>query len=275
MITRSVCFQSVRPRLACAALALTIGFSGTAAVAQDATPPAAEGVVCATETATPIASPAASPAATAIPVTEELQGEPVEDEALIAQLTDVAIACNPEAAGAIEVEEVVQYDTDLYGIEYQYQRGAQVVRVLELYSVENGTWTLRQQQEQSPETEEDTITIAVNIGGDPPLEVSPGSFAETPATRLRITSSATADMSVALFSASEEVDAEALTGTAVDALPETLTLEGETSVVAGTTDELLFEGLEEGNYVVAVLDGSDTVIAASPLTIDPPADLGL
>lgn len=275
MITRSVGFGSVRPRLACAALALALGLSGTAAVAQNASPAAAEGVVCATENATPIASPAASPAATAIPVTEELQGEPVEDEALIGELTDVAAVCNPDAEGGIEVEEVVQYDTDLYGIQYQYQRGSQVIRVLEMYSVENGTWTLRQQQSESPETDEDTITISVKIGGDPALEISPTSFAETPATRLTIQSSASSDLGVALFSASEEVDTEALAGTAVDAVPETLTLEGETSVVAGTTDEMLFEGLKEGNYVVAVLDGSGTVTAASTLTVGPPADLGL
>lgn len=275
MVTRSVFYQSLRPRLAGAALALTIGLSGTAAVAQDATPSPAEGVVCATESATPIASPGASPAATAIPVTEELQGETVEDEALISEITDVALACNPDASGGIEVEEVVQYDTNLYGIEYQYQQGAQVIRVLETYSMENGTWTLRQQQAQAPETDEDTITIGVSVGGDPPLEISPGSFAETPAARFRITSSDSADLGVALFSASGEVDTEALAGTSVDALPETLTLEGKTSVVAGTTEEMLFEGLKEGNYVIAVLDGSDTVTAATPLTIDPPADLGL
>jgi hypothetical protein len=269
---------SLRPRIVGVVLAVSIGLSGAVATAQDATPTGAEGVVCAELEggATPVASPEASAvaAATAIPVADEMQGEPVTDEAIIAEVTEVVSACNPDASGGIEVASVELFDTDLYGIEYQYMQGAQVLRVLEMYSVENDTWTLRQQQSKAPETDEDTITISAKIGGDPAIETSPASFDYTPAMRVNITNRDTTDLSLALFSTSEEVDTTTLAGTDAASLPETMELQGETLVVAGTSGQMLFEGLEEGTYVLAVLDGSDAVIAANPLTINPPLDLG-
>lgn len=272
--------SSLRPHLAGVALAVTIGLSGAfgTATAQDATPATAEGVVCAELAggATPVTSPEASAAAaTAIPVTDELQGEPVTDESIISELTAVATACNPDASGGIDVASVEQFGPDLYGIEYQYMQGAQVFRVLEMYSVEQDTWTLRQQQSKSAQTDEDTITISAKIGGDPAIEVSPGSFNITPAMRVNILNRDSADLSLALFSTTAEVDTDALAGTDAASLPETMELQGETLVVAGTSGEMLFEGLGEGQYVLVVLDGSDAVVAASPLTIDPPLDLGL
>jgi hypothetical protein len=282
MISLSDRTSSLRPRIAGLALALAVGLSGAAGIAsaQEATPTGAEGVVCAEVLeagATPVSSPEASAvaAATAIPVADEMQGEPVTDEAIIAELTEVASSCNPEASGGIEVGSVEQFDTDLYGIEYQYLQGRQVIRVLEMYSVENDTWTLRQQQSRSPETDEDTITIAAKIGGDPAIETSPASFSFTPAMRVNITNRDASDLSLALFSTSEEVDPASLAGTDAASLPETMELQGETLVIAGSTGEMLFEGLEEGTYMLVVLDGSDAVVAASPLTIDPPLDLGL
>lgn len=270
---------SIRPRIIGTALALSIGLSGAVAMAQDATPPTAEGVICAELDggATPVASPEASAAAaaTAIPVDEEMQGEEVTDEAVITQLTEVVRACNPDLPGDINVAGVQQFDTDLYGIEYQYMHGTQVMRVLEMYSVENDTWTLRQQQSKAPQTEEDTITVAAKIGGDPAIETSPASFDFTQAMRVNITNRDSADLSLALFSTSEEVDPASLEGMDAVSLPETLELQGETLVVAGATGEMLFEGLEEGNYVLVVMDASDAVIAANPLTINPPLDLGL
>ena len=272
--------SSLRPHLAGVALALTIGLSGAfgTATAQDATPASAQGVVC-SELAggsTPVSAVEASAtAATAIPVTEELQGEPVTDESVISELTAVASVCNPDASNGIDVASVEQFDTNLYGIEYQYMRGAQVFRVLEMYSVENDTWTLRQHQPKSAQTDEDTITISAKIGGDPAIEVSPGSFNFTPAMRVNILNRDATDLSLALFSTSEEVDTASLAGTDAASLPETMELQGETLVIAGASGEMLFQGLDEGNYLLVVLDGSDTVVAANPLTINPPLDLGL
>ena len=269
--------SSLRPHIAGVALALTIGLSGAlgTATAQDATPATAEGVVCAELNggATPVSSPEA--AASAIPVTEKMQGEPVTDQSIIDKLTSVATACNPDASGGIDVASVEQFDTNLYGIEYQYMHGTQVIRVLQMYSVENDTWTLRQQQSKSPETEEDTITVSAKIGGDPAIEISPGSFDFTPAMRVNILNRDTSDLSLAVFSTSEDVDTNSLTGMDAASLPDTMELQGETMVVAGASGEMLFEGLEEGTYTLVVLDGSDAVLAASPITINPPLDLGL
>lgn len=262
----------LKPHIAGVALAVTIGLSGTVAVAQsDATPSPATDIACAVvdATASPIASPEASP------VGDEMTGEAVTDEATIAELTDVATTCNPDAGAGIDDVSVTQFGDNFYGIEYQYMRGTQVFRVLEMYSVENDTWTLRQQKLQSPQTEEDTITLSAKIGGETGIEVTPGSFNIVPAMRISILNRDSADLGLAVFLATEDVDTESLTGQDAAALPDTLELQGETLIPAGTTGEMLFEGLGEGDYVLVALDAGDAVIGAAPLTIEPPLDLGL
>jgi len=264
--------SSLRPQIAGVALALTIGLSGAVATAQDATPSSSPDVTCAMvmEDASPEASPAA-----ASPVAETPTGDVVTDEAVIADLTAAVATCNPDLGEDVEVIEVVQFDTNHFGIEYQYMQGRQVLRVLEMYSVENSTWTQGDKQSKSAATDEDTITISAKIGGDPAIEVSPGTFNITPAMRVSILNRDAADLSLALFSASEEVDTDALTGTDAASLPASLELQGETMVMAGESGDMLIEGIEEGTYVLVVLDSNDSVVAASPLTVDPPLDLGL
>lgn len=268
----SLRIAGLKPPVAAIALAVTIGLSGTVAAAQaDATPSPAMDVTCAVvdASATPGASPMASPAS------EEMTGTEVTDESIVTELTNVATTCNPDAGEGITDVAVSQYGDNLYGIEYQYMRGTQVIRVLEMYQVENGTWALSQQKSVSPETDEDTITLSAKIGGDPAIEVTPGSFNIVPAMRVNILNRDSSDLSLAVFSAQGEVDTDTLTGKDAASLPDSLELQGETMVPAGTTGEMLFEGLGEGNYVLIALDAGDTVIGAKPVTIQPPLDLGL
>lgn len=262
--------STLKPQVTGIALAVAIGLSGTVAAQPDATPSPSTAVTCASAGA---ASPAATPEGS--PASEEMTGEQVTDEATIAELTEVATTCNPDAGAGIDDVTVTRFGNDLYGIEYQYMRGRQVLRVLEMYSVEHDTWTLRQHQTLSPQSDEDTITLSVKIGGDAGLEVTPGSFNVVPAMRLSIVNRDSADLGLAVFSAAGEVETGDLVGQDVATLPDSLELQGETVIPAGTTGDMLFEGLGEGNYVLVTLDTDDTVIGAAPLTIEPPLDLGI
>ncbi|HWV23484.1 MAG TPA: hypothetical protein VNZ58_04795 [Thermomicrobiales bacterium] len=263
-------FSTLKPQVAGIALAITIGLSGTVAAAQtDATPSPVADISCA------VIDVSATPESEASPVSEEMSGEAVTDEATIALLTDVATTCNPDAGADITDVAVTQYGDDLYGIEYQYMHGHQVLRVLEMYSVEHDTWTLRQQKSLSPQSDEDTITLSAKIGGDTGIEVTPGSFNIVGAMRVNILNRDASDLSLAVFSATDDVDVASLAGQNVADLPDTLELQGEMLVPAGTSGDMLFEGLAEGSYVFVALDAGDSVINAAPVTIEPPLDLGL
>lgn len=255
-------FRILRPRLAATALALTIGLGGSAAVAQDATPAdtAVNCQIAAGEVV--VGTPEASPVT-------DVQGTPVEDEAMIEDVTAAVQGCNPDVADSIEIDEVVQYEDGSFGVTYQFTQNQQVLRVLETYAAEGDAWTLVGHESQAPETDLDVITLSVKVGDDT-LEVTPGQSNLTDATRLRVESSASTDTTVGLYAASEDVDTESLAGTDVSELEG---IAGEQVIPAGETQEVLFEGLEEGTYLVVVSDDSGSIVSASSVTIDPPMEL--
>ncbi len=254
-------FRTLRPQLAATALALGISLGGTAAVAQDASPDAAVNCQVAAEEVV-VGTPEASPVT-------EMEGTTVEDEATIADVTGAVEGCNPDVAGSIEIDEVIEYEDGSFGVTYQYMENQQVLRVHEVYSAEGDAWTLVSREAEAPQTDLDVITLSVKVGDDS-LEVTPGQSNLTDATRLRVESSASSDVTVGLYASSEDVDTESLAGTDISGLEG---LAGEQVIPAGETQEVLFEGLEEGTYIVVVSDDSGSIVSATSTTIDPPMEL--
>jgi len=261
----------VRSRLATVALALSISLAGGAAVAaQDASPASSGEVACTAPNAgtpSPIASPSASP------VAEDLSGGTVvDDQATIDELTAVVTECAPEGAADLEVLTVYGYADGRYGVDFQYRTGMQVIRMLDVYSNQAGSWTLENQIAQSPETDEDSITVSVKFGAETGvIELSPAQFAQQPAIKFRAANEGTDAMTFSLYQGSEGFDPAAVAGQDATAVEGTLSAPiGSAAVPAGEQLEILFEGLEPGPYVIVVFDASGAADSAALVTIDEP-----
>ena len=255
---------SLRSRLATAAVALSISLTGAGIVAaQDATP--AGNVNCeAPQIATPAASPAASP------VAEAAAGTVVDDQAVIDELTQVVTTCAPEGATNLEVHEVHAFADGRYAVDYQYLSGKQLVHLMDSWSNQTGTWALENRTPLSPESNEDTITASVKIGGEAGLELSPAQFPLQPAVNFHVNNQGDAPVTFGFYSGPADFDVASITGVTMDAVPDTLSPLGS-STVPGTTElDVVFEQLDPGSYVIVVFDGSGAATNAALVTIDEP-----
>lgn len=262
----------IRSAVVTGALGLSLGMAG---IVGAQTPIAS--VACLPEaSATPGASPAATVAATpaASPVVEERTGESVTDQAIIDSATSAVASCHTDAENLMVVD-VIAYTDGTYGVIYQYQQGAQVFRATEVFQVDGDTWTAIERTMQSPETDEDTATASVKVGGETPVESATGSVPQTPALRVTTQNLGDAPVMVWAFQSSDpEIDPGTITGTAND-LPDTLTEVGSIMVAGGETQDMLLLGLDQGTYVFVATDGTGAILGAGTLTIDEPIDTGL
>ena len=264
----------VRSRIATAALALSLSLAGgTAVAAQDATPTAGGEVVC---TAPNVATPEAGASPVASPAAEDLTAAPVvDDQATIDELTAVATECAPDGATELEVLAVYGFADGRYAVDYQYRNGVQVIRMLDVYSNQTGTWTLETQTPESPQTDLDSITTSVKFGAEPGvIELSPAQFAQQPAIKFRAANEGTDAMTFSLYQGSEDFDPASVTGQDATAVEGTLSAPlGSAAVPAGEQLEVLFEGLEPGAYVIVIFDGTGAADSAALVTIDEPLEL--
>jgi hypothetical protein len=262
-------FDSLRSRVAAGALALTISLVGAGAVAaQDATP--AGDANCALPEAA-AASPAASPAAEGLTA-----GPVVDDPAIIEAATQAATACAPEGATNIVVDAVYGFADGRYAVDYQFVTGKQLMRLVDSFNAQTGTWTLENRDaSKSPKSELDSITASVKIGGEAGIELSPAQFAIQPAVNFHVNNQGDEALTFALYSGPADFDPASVAGVDSASLPDTLAPLGSGEAPAGTEIDVVFEGLEEGSYVIVIFDGSDTATNAALVTVDPPLDLGV
>jgi hypothetical protein len=237
---------SLRSRLATAAVALSISLTGAGIVAaQDATP---AGDAAAEQAAAPV----------------------VEDQAVIDELTQVVTTCAPEGATNLEVHEVHAFADGRYAVDYQFLSGKQLIHLMDSWSNQTGTWTLENRTQLSPESNEDTITASVKIGGEAGLELSPAQFPLQPAVNFHVNNQGDSPITFGLYSGPADFDVASISGVTMDAVPDTLSPIG-TAAVPGTTElDVVFEQIEAGSYVIVVFDASGAATNAALVTIDEP-----
>jgi hypothetical protein len=265
--------DSLRSRVAAGALALSISLAGGGIVAaQDASPaPGGDAVCDLPETATPAASPEASPVAEGLTA-----GPVVDDPAIIDSATQAATACAPEGATNIVVDAVYGFADGRYAVDYQFLSGTQLVRLVDSFNAQTGTWTLESRDaSQSPKSELDTITASVKVGGEAGLELSPPQFSIQPAVNFHVNNQGEEPVTFALYSGPADFDPASVEGVDSASVPDTLSPLGSSDIAGTTETDVIFEGLEEGSYVIVVFDSGDTATHAALVTVDPPLDLGV
>lgn len=311
--------RSVARLTASVALAGTLALAGGAALAQDATPVSApiDPATCVSP-GLDLASPAAA-SAVASPAADDAEldalieaATPVEDEALIAELTatvenfyacynadgtsflglfsdaafarywgglDLALLEEQSAseddallASNVDVHEVLDLGDGRIAVDYQVTIGKQVEHVTDVYVQEDGIWKVDANAGgDTPETDLDSTTASVKVSeadGAIAIEVSPNPIMNQPAVKLQIANQTDSFIIVALL---QGTDAASLpTGFDAAEQMEGVEILGSTAVEPGEHGIALWEGLDEGDYVILVETGDGT--AAYDLTIDPPFD---
>lgn len=249
------------------ALAASIGLAGSA-VAQDATPsasPASVSVACSTPTAgTPESTPMATP--------ETQTAETVTDQATIDAATSAVSQC-AEGATDIQVVQVMQYGDGSIGVEYRYLMDKQVMQVSHTFMVEGDMWTTLNSEMVRPTTEMDSATVAVQVS-DGLVEANIASFPLNGALRLQATNNTAGDVTMVVYLAGDsEFDVATLEGTTRDSAPEGLQQVGAILAPTGSTTDLLFEGLDQGTYVIVAYDADGNMVGAGTLVADAPTSI--
>lgn len=175
-------------------------------------------------------------------------------------------------ASHIDVHEVLDLGDGRYAVDYQVTIGHQVEHVTDIFAVEDGTWLVDGNAGYSaPETDLDSTTASVKISeadGEHAIEVSPSPIMNQPAVKLQIANQTEDFLIVVLLQGG---DAASLPADAdLSDLPEGMSILGAVAVEPGAHEIGLWEGLDEGNYVIFVETGHGS--AAYDLTIDPPFD---
>jgi hypothetical protein len=144
--------------------------------------------------------------------------------------------------------------------------------MLDVYNNQTGSWVLENQIAQSPETNEDSITVSVKFGAEAGvIELSPSSFGQLPAVKFHANNQAADAMTFALYTGTADFDPASVTGQDMTAVEGTLQAPVATAAVPGTTEmDVLLEGLEQGTYVIVIYDASGAADSAAVVTVDEP-----
>lgn len=174
-------------------------------------------------------------------------------------------------AGAVDVHEVIDYGDGTLGVDYQVSMGKQVIHVTDILVDQGGAWLIDDRVRETPETSLDSTTAAVQFSvadGSVTIEVSPSPIMNQPAVRLQLDNQADSPVHVVLFQGG---DAASVTSADLTSIPEGVTFIGEADAEPGSRVDTLFEGLEEGSYVI-VAETTNGETGSFDLTIDPPFD---
>jgi hypothetical protein len=297
--------RSVTRLTASVALAGTLALAGGAALAQDATPatapidpatcvsPGLDGRLGSPAAASTMASPAAEDEAVIAEATAAVENlyacYNADGPSFLGLFTDDAFATywggvdpevlaelNPVVDGQlvsnVEIHEVLDLGDGRFAIDYQVTVGYQVEHMTDIFAVEDGVWLVDANAGgHTPETSLDGTTASVKISeadGGHTIEVSPNPIMNQPAVKLQIANQTDDFLIVALLRGGDAASMPADLESA--GLPEDVVILGTVAVEPGEHAIGLWEGLEEGDYVIFVETGHGT--AAYDLTIDPPFD---
>ena len=169
------------------------------------------------------------------------------------------------------VHEVLDYGDGSLGVDYQLNIGKQVVHFTDTLVQEGDFWLVDGRTIETPETDLDSTTASVKTSisdGSVVIEVSPNPIMNQPAVKLQMVNNADSAEHVTLLQGG---DAASMTDLDLANLPEGVTFVGHADAEPGAFVDTLFEGLEEGNYVV-VVETSNGETGAFDITIDPPFD---
>lgn len=174
-------------------------------------------------------------------------GSPMMVAEQVTALTSVA------TAGDIEFNEVVDLGDGRLGVSYQVAIGQQVFNFTDVLVQTGGIYKIDDRRENSPETDLDSTTAAVRSSvsdGQLVFEVTPNPIANQPAVRLQLVNEGEETHYLMLFQVPEAFDGSTLLEPDLRDLPEDVTLVSVGTVDPGEFSDTLFEGLEEGSYVV-------------------------
>lgn len=191
------------------------------------------------------------------------------DRATLAE--DIAAISAVAPAHSIDVHEVQDLGDGSYAVDYQVHLGKQVWHVADVIVESDGVWIVDDTFYFSAETQLDSTTASVKasiVDGELVIEVSPNPIMNQPAVKLQLANETESPISFLLLQGG---DAASVSDPDVASLPEGVTFIGEDSVLPGDRFESLFEGLEEGSYVI-YMEAETGESAAFDLTIDPPFD---
>ena len=192
----------------------------------------------------------------------------------------VSALASAAQAGNIEVHEVVSYDDGRLGVDYQVTIGQQTFHFTDVLVQQDGTWKVDERRDQLPETELDATTAGITTSvedGSLVFEVAPNPILSQPAVKFQLANEGEQTHYLKIFKAPEGVDGSTLVNADLRNLPEGVSLVGQDIVDPGEFSDTLFEGLEEGRYVVvgSVVNtsGESTGVTGwTDITIDPPFD---
>ncbi len=191
----------------------------------------------------------------------------VDPELLAGETTD-----DGQLASHVDIHEVLDLGDGRFAVDYQVTIGYQVEHLIDVFVVEDGTWLVDASADGgTPETSLDATTASVKISeadGEHAIEVSPNPIMNQPAVKLQIANQTEDFLIVVLLRGTDAASMPADLDPA--GLPEDVEILGALAVEQGEHEIGLWEGLEEGNYVIFVETGHGT--AAYDLTIDPPFD---
>ena len=177
-----------------------------------------------------------------------------------------------QQARNVEIHEVLDLGDGRFAIDYQVTVGYQVEHMTDVFVEEDGVWLVDANAgSDTPETSLDATTASVKISETDDghaIEVSPNPIMNQPAVKLQFANQTDDFLVIALLRGSDAASMPATLDPA--GLPDGVTILGTVVVGSGEHEIGLWEGLEEGDYVLYVETGHGT--AAYDLTIDPPFD---
>lgn len=174
-------------------------------------------------------------------------------------------------AHSLDVHEVVDLGDGRYAVDYQIHLGKQVWHVADIITEGDGAWLVDDSFYSTAETDLDSTTASVKASvadGQLVIEVSPNPIMNQPAVKLQLANESDAGQTFLLLQGG---DAASLTDVDLANLPEGMTFVGEDYIAPGEIFETLFEGLDEGSYVVYIVTETGES-GTFDLTIDPPFD---
>ncbi len=195
----------------------------------------------------------------------------------VSALARVATASN------LEFSEVVDLGDGRLAVSYQVAIGQQIFSFTDVLVEADGIWKIDQRRENVPETDLDTTTAAVGTSVDDGtliFDITPNPIMNQPAVNLQLANEGEQSHYLMLFQVPEAFDGSTLLEPDLSNLPEGVTLVSVGTVDPGEFSDTLFEGLDEGSYVIvgSVVDTSGEATGVNgwaDITIDPPADPGV
>jgi hypothetical protein len=193
-------------------------------------------------------------------------GSPMMVAEQVTALTSVA------TAGDIEYIEVVDLGDGRLGVSYQVAIGQQVFNFTDVLVQAGGIYKIDDRRSNTPETDLDSTTAAVRssmVDGTLVFEIAPNPIMNQPAVNLQLVNEGEESHYLMLFQVPEGFDGSTLLEADFSDLPAGVTFISVGTVNPGDFSITLFEGLDEGSYVIT---GSAVDISGQPIGVTGWAD---